>query len=122
MSPISKTIADAAIAKYQRQLLRAAIPSFGVYLAVVVPLMVLFVIFLDRVPHRYRSALGLALMIVVTLVVQIPLRSFRRNVRELSVANGLICPACHAPLGDSYATLKRTGKCRHCCAQVIDAV
>jgi hypothetical protein len=122
MSLISKDAAKAALAKYQWQLLRAALPSIGIFVAIVGTMMLFFAIFLDRVPHQYRSALGIALTIVVMLCAQIPLGSLRRNVSKISAANNLICPACDAPLGDSYVTLKRTGKCRHCGGQVIDAV
>src|ERR1700689_4012944 len=122
MSLISKDTAKAALAKYQWQLLRAALPSIGTFVVIVGTMMLLSATFLGRVPHQYRSTLGIALTIVVILLAQIPLESIRRNVIKISAANNLICPACNAPLGDSYFTLKRTGKCRHCGGQVIDAV
>jgi quinol-cytochrome oxidoreductase complex cytochrome b subunit len=122
MSLILKDTAKAALAKYQWQLLRAALPSIGIFVAIVGTMMLFFATFLDRVPHQYRSALGIALTFVVILVAQIPLGSIRRNASKISAANNLICPTCNAPLGDSYVTLKRTGRCRHCGGQVIDAV
>jgi hypothetical protein len=121
MPLISKAVASEALARYQWQLLRAVLPSIGIVVVILAPLMFLFVVLLERVPHQYKSALGVAFAILVTVLAQIPLRSVRRNASKLSAANNLICPACHAPLGDSYATLKRTGKCRHCGGQVIGA-
>jgi hypothetical protein len=122
MSLISKDTAKAALAKYQWQLLRAVLPSVGIFVAIVGTMMLLFATLLDRVPQQFRSALGIASTIVVIIIAQIPLGSIRRNAGKISAANNLICPTCNAPLGDSYVTLKRTGKCRHCGGQVIDAV
>jgi hypothetical protein len=122
MSPISKSTAFTAMAKYQRQLFRAVIPSVGIFLGIVVPLFVLYVIFSDDIAPSYRAVVGIILSIAALAAVQIPFASLRRNISELSSANGLVCPTCQAPLGDSYATLKRTGKCRRCGAQVIEAV
>ena len=79
MSLISKDTAKAALAKYQWQLLRAALASIGIFVAIVGTMMLFFATFLDRVPHQYRSVLGIALTIVVILVAQIPLGSIRRN-------------------------------------------
>jgi hypothetical protein len=55
MSLISKDIAKAALAKYQWQLLRAALPSIAIFVAIVGSTMLLFVNFLDRVPHHSPS-------------------------------------------------------------------
>jgi hypothetical protein len=122
MSLLSKSAAATAMAGYQRQLFRVILPALGVYLAIVIPLILFYVAFADQLSQSYKTPVGIALMVVVVVAMQIPLASFRRNARELSVANGLVCPNCQSPLCDSYATLKRTGKCRYCGSQVIDAV
>jgi len=122
MTPIPKSTAYAVMARFQRQLFKAVLPSVGIFLVAVVLLFALYALLSGHISPSYKSAVGIIFSIAVLAAAQIPYKSLRRNVRELSVANGLVCSACQTPLGDSYATLKRTGKCRHCGAQVIEAV
>jgi hypothetical protein len=122
MPLIPQSEAIPAMARYQRQLLRAVLPAVGIFAGIMVTEFFLYLVFSDNIPHSYRTAVGIVLSISVVAAMQIPMASLRRHVRELSVANGLVCPTCQTPLGDAYATLKRTGKCKRCGGQVIDAV
>jgi hypothetical protein len=122
MPPLSKSAADVAMAAYNRQLLRGALPSVGAYLVITVPLIILYVVFSDQIPPSARTSVGVVLMLVVLGVASIPFSSVRRNAKALSAANGLSCLECRASLGGNYFALKRTGKCQRCGAKIIDAV
>jgi hypothetical protein len=122
MASLSKSAADSALATYNRQLFGAVLPAVGIFLIIVVPPFLLYVFYSNHIPAPYKTAVGMALIVSVLGAVQIPFSSLRRNAQTLSAANGLTCPACQTPLGSSYATLKRTGKCQNCGAQIIGAV
>jgi len=101
--------------------MRAMLPVVAIYVAVMGGLFLLYVEFVDRIPPPYKTGFGLALILAVFLLAQVVMIYFRRNVRRLSAERALTCPSCSAALGFSYATLKRTGKCRACGAQVVGA-
>ena len=101
--------------------MRSLLPVLAIYCVTVVGFFLLYVKFSNQLPSSYKTWTALALFVFVFLLAQVPMMYFRRNVRRLSTERGLICPSCSTALGFSYATLKRTGKCRACGAQVVGA-
>jgi hypothetical protein len=108
----------ASLAAYNKDLLRSVLPVLVVCGVVMIGAAILLAQFWGRWTSPYKQWVLLAALIAL---VQLPLRTFFRNVRLLSAAHGLICPSCNVPLGMKYATLKRTGKCGKCGAQIVDA-
>jgi hypothetical protein len=103
-------------------MMRAVLPVLLIYCAVAAGLFLSYLKLSNQIPAPYKTWVTLALWVVVFLLIQVVMVYFRRNVRRLSTERGLICPSCGAALGFSYATLKRTGKCRACGAQVVGAI
>lgn len=117
---LPKSTLDALMSSYQRDLMRALLPVVAIYVAVMGGLFLLYVEFAAQLAPPYKTWAGLALLLAVILAAQVVMVYFRRSVRRLSAARGLICPSCGAALGFGYATLKRTGTCRACGARVVD--
>jgi hypothetical protein len=121
MQKFSKATLGTTMTKYQRQLFRAILPVLLLYAALLLPFVMWYKNLVDRQPQSYKILMIIGAIFVFSLSTSIPMSYFRRRVRELSLTNGLICPACNAPLGFHYATLKRTGECGKCGAQVADS-
>jgi hypothetical protein len=116
MTPIPKATLDASLAAYQRDLARALLPTVTLFGVALVGLLLTLISVEGKPP--YPTWIVISAFVIVFGLAQIPLAIFRRNVRRLSAKHGLICPSCSAPLGFGYATLKRTGNCRACGANV----
>ena len=121
MQKIYKSTLGATMTRYQRQLFRAMLPVLLLYAAVLLPFVTWYKNLVDRQPQSYKIFMIVGAIFVLSLSTSIPMSYFRRKIRELSLTNGLICPTCNAPLGFHYATLKRTGECGKCGAQVADS-
>jgi hypothetical protein len=113
MTPVPQAGLRATLDAYQRDLAWAMLPVLAMSIVVAGLVALAYSHFGARLPGADRTKAIVGFLCVIALV-QIPMSYFRRAVRRLSAAHGLVCPSCGAALGFRYATLKRTGKCSTC--------
>jgi hypothetical protein len=121
MLPSTQTTFRATLAAYQRDLARSILPILTIFLVLAGLGAFVYSHFQDRLPSTGATKTILVFVVAIALS-QIPMSYFRRAVRRLSAAHGLVCASCGAALGFHYSTLKKTGKCTVCDSQFPGAV
>jgi hypothetical protein len=100
---------------YQRDLLRSMLVPLGLFCAIACILFAIVVTVGANWPPNNKIVVAIAIFVMAPFIVH----RLRRNAVGLSLSHNLICPSCKAPLGLRYATVKRTGQCGVCKAQIV---
>jgi hypothetical protein len=105
----------AKLSAYQRDLMRHMFVPLSIFVLFAVALLAAGFMLQSRWQSRY---FGWGAVAAIFVAAQLTLARFRRNVALLSKVHELTCPGCGAALGLRYATLKRTGRCGTCGAEI----
>ncbi len=117
MKTMSRSKFESIGSAYQKALLLSMLPILAVEVLLGGALLFAIVSHHDLMQTSDRIWLVVPWILVTAIVGFF----FRRNVTRLSEEFMLVCPSCKVPLGSKYLTVKRTGKCGKCGAQIIEA-